>query len=92
VLGAPPAAGIRRLAICSGGAAADITEAAALGCDALLTGEPREDSHALGRELGVALIAAGHYATETFGIRALGEHLARSHDVQSVFITDDNPV
>ncbi|MCW2926299.1 MAG: Nif3-like dinuclear metal center hexameric protein, partial [Thermoleophilia bacterium] len=67
---------VRRVAVSSGGSAADIVDAAALGCDAFLTGEPREDTHALGRELGIAFLAGGHHATETFGIRALGEHLA----------------
>ena len=83
---------VRRVAVCSGGAAGEIAEAAALGCDAFLTGEPREDTHALGRELGIAFLAGGHHATEVFGIRALGEHLAFRFDVRHEFLDADNPV
>ena len=52
------------------------------GADALLTGEPAERSMASAREAGVHLIAAGHYATETFGVRRLGEHLAERFGLQ----------
>lgn len=91
VLGAP-AARIARVGVCSGGAASSIVEAAALGCDAFLTGEPREDTHALATELGIAFYAAGHHATEVFGIRALGEHLAAEFDLRHEFLDADNPV
>lgn len=83
---------VRRVAICSGGSAANVVEAAALGCDAFITGEPREDTHALATELGIAFLAGGHYATETFGIRALGEHLAAEFGVRHEFLAADNPV
>ena len=43
-------------------------------------------------ELGVHVIAAGHYATETFGIRALGEHLAARFGLEHVFVDVPNPV
>lgn len=91
VLGASPDV-VSRVAICSGGAAGDVVEAAALGCDAFLTGEPREETHALSRELGIAFLAGGHHATEVFGIRALGEHLAERFDVAHHFLDADNPV
>lgn len=83
---------VRRIAISSGGSAGNIADAAALGCDAFLTGEPREDTHALGLELGIAFLAGGHYATEVFGIRALGEHLAERFDLRHEFLDADNPV
>ena len=83
---------VRRVAVCSGGSAASIVDAAALGCDVFLTGEPREDTHALGRELGIAFLAGGHHATEVFGIRALGEHLAAHFDLRHEFLDADNPV
>ena len=83
---------VRRLAVCSGGSASSIEEAAAIGCDALLTGEPREDSAALGRELGVALIAAGHHATERYGVQALGDYLARRFALEHLFIDCPNPI
>ena len=90
-LGAAPSR-IRRVAVSSGGSAANIADAAALGCDAFITGEPREDTHALGRELDIAFYAGGHHATEVFGIRALGELLAKQFDLRHTFIDADNPV
>jgi dinuclear metal center YbgI/SA1388 family protein len=90
-LGATPAK-IHKVAVCSGGAASDIVGAAALGCDAFVTGEPREDTHALANELGIAFYAGGHHATEVFGIRALGEHLAREFGLHHEFLDADNPV
>lgn len=91
VLGARPRS-VRRVAICSGGGASYVNEAAALGCDVLITGEPREDTHALSHELGITCIAGGHHATEVFGIRALGETLARRFDLAHRFLDADNPV
>jgi dinuclear metal center YbgI/SA1388 family protein len=92
LLGAAIERPVRRVAICSGGSATSVVEAAALGCDAFITGEPREDTHALARELDIAFLAAGHYATETFGIRALGEHLAAEFGVRHEFLDAHNPV
>src|SRR5919107_6068089 len=66
---------VRRIGIVSGSAADALYEAAELGLDAFLTGEPKENVMADARELGVHFIAAGHYATETFGVRRLGESL-----------------
>ena len=67
---------VRTIAIVSGAAAGLLDEAVAAGLDAFLTGEPKEQVMGTAREAGVHFIAAGHYATETFGIRRLGE-LAR---------------
>jgi dinuclear metal center YbgI/SA1388 family protein len=86
------AARIRRLAIVSGAGADYLVDAAAAGADALLTGEPEERSTALARELGIHLIAAGHHATETFGVRRLGEHLAQRFGLRHVFLDVPNPV
>ncbi len=83
---------VRRVAISSGGSASYIAEAAARGCDVFITGEPREDTNALGRELGIAFLAGGHHATEVFGIRALGELLARRFGLRHEFLDADNPV
>ncbi|MEO6866476.1 MAG: Nif3-like dinuclear metal center hexameric protein [Gaiellales bacterium] len=91
VLGAHPDR-VRRVAVCSGGSAGSITEAAALDCDVFITGEPREDTNAYGRELGIGFLAGGHHATEVFGIRALGEHLAAKFGVRHEFLDADNPV
>jgi dinuclear metal center YbgI/SA1388 family protein len=83
---------VRRLAIVSGGGADYLADAAAAGADALLTGEVAERDMAQAREHGVHLIAAGHYATETFGVKALGNHLAERFGVRHVFIDVPNPV
>jgi dinuclear metal center YbgI/SA1388 family protein len=83
---------VRRLAIVSGAGADYSADAAAAGADALLTGEPAERSMGQARELGLHLIAAGHYATETFGIRRLGEYLAERFELRHVFLDVPNPV
>jgi putative NIF3 family GTP cyclohydrolase 1 type 2 len=83
---------IRTLAIVSGAGTDYLSEASRAGADALLTGEPAERAMAQARELGVHLIAAGHYATETHGVRALGEHLAQRYDLRHVFLDVPNPV
>jgi putative NIF3 family GTP cyclohydrolase 1 type 2 len=78
--------------IVSGGAAKDIRQAALAGLDAFITGEPREDSAYLARELGVHLIAAGHNATETVGVQALGAAAAERFGITTVFLPVVNPV
>jgi dinuclear metal center YbgI/SA1388 family protein len=83
---------VGRLAIVSGAGADYLEDAAAAGAQALLTGEVAERNMALARELGLHLIAAGHYATETFGIRRLGEHLAERFGLEHVFLDVPNPV
>ena len=86
----PPA--VRRLAIVSGGAASRLDQAIAEGYDAFLTGEPKENVMADAREAGIHFIAAGHYATETFGVRRLGDWLADRFDIAHVWIDIPNPV
>jgi dinuclear metal center YbgI/SA1388 family protein len=83
---------VRRLAIVSGAGADFLADAAAVAADALLTGEAAERTMAQAHEFGLHLIAAGHYATETFGIRRLGEHLAERFALQHVFLDVPNPV
>jgi dinuclear metal center YbgI/SA1388 family protein len=83
---------IRRIGIVSGSAADVLDEAVALGLDAFLTGEPREHVMADAREAGIHFIAAGHYATETFGVRRLGDWLAARFDIQHSFVDIPNPV
>jgi dinuclear metal center YbgI/SA1388 family protein len=83
---------VRRIAIVTGAAADHFEEAIAAGADAFLTGEPAERVMAQAREAGVHFIAAGHYATETFGVRALGELLAERFGVRHVFLDIPNPV
>ena len=88
--GGPPE--IRRIAIVSGSAAELLDAAVQDGFDAFLTGEPREHVMAETREAGIHFIAAGHYATETLGIRALGEWLAERFGIEHEFVDIPNPV
>jgi dinuclear metal center YbgI/SA1388 family protein len=83
---------VRSIGIVSGAGAGSLPEAVERGLDALLTGEPREHVMADAREAGVHFIAAGHYATETFGVRALGERLAREFGIEHSFVDVPNPV
>lgn len=83
---------VRRLAIVSGGAAGRLDQAVAEGFDAFLTGEPRERVMADAREAGIHFIAAGHYATETFGVRRLGDWLAARFGIEHAWIDIPNPV
>jgi len=80
------------IGIVSGGAARTVSEAIGLGLDAFLTGEPTESVMTEALEGGIHFLAAGHYATETHGIRALGDHVADRFDVRHVFIDVPNPV
>ncbi|MBU3736691.1 MAG: Nif3-like dinuclear metal center hexameric protein [Methylobacterium sp.] len=83
---------VRRIAWCSGAAQDYLQQAVDLGVDAFLTGEISEHSVHLARESGVAFIAAGHHATERYGVRALGDHLAEQFGLTHQFIDLDNPV
>ena len=83
---------IRRIAVVSGAAAQDVLPAADAGADCFLTGEPREPVMAEAREAGIHFVAAGHYATEVFGVRAVGDLLAERFGVEHVFIDVPNPI
>jgi dinuclear metal center YbgI/SA1388 family protein len=83
---------VRSVGIVSGSASSALAEAVALGLDAFITGEPAEHVMADAREGGIHFIAAGHYATETFGIRRLGELVAERWNVEHLFIDVPNPV
>jgi dinuclear metal center YbgI/SA1388 family protein len=83
---------VRSIGIASGAGASFVHDAVALGLDALLTGEPAEHVMADAREGGVHFIAAGHYATETFGVRRLGELVGERFDVDHEFIAVENPI
>ncbi|MDT8372044.1 MAG: Nif3-like dinuclear metal center hexameric protein [Gammaproteobacteria bacterium] len=77
---------------CTGAAQGYIEHAAELGLDAFLSGEISEQTVHLARELGINYFAAGHHATERYGVLALGEHLAQRFDLNHQFIDIDNPV
>ncbi len=80
------------IAVVTGAGADYLADAAAAGAQALITGEASERTMALAREHGVHLIAAGHYATETFGVRSLGDLLAERFGLRHTFLDIPNPV
>lgn len=83
---------IHTLAWCSGAAQSYIDAAADLGVDAYLSGEVSEQTVHVAREREVHFFAAGHHATERYGVRALGTHLAEHFALEHHFIDIDNPV
>ena len=83
---------INTLAWCSGAAQGYIEQAAAMGVDAYLTGEVSEQTVHIARECGIQFYAAGHHATERYGVKALAEHLAAHFELNHTFIDIDNPV
>jgi dinuclear metal center YbgI/SA1388 family protein len=83
---------VHSVAIVSGGAQGDLPDAIAAGMDAFLTGETAEHVMADARENGVHFIAGGHYATERFGIRRLGELVAERFGVDHQFVEIPNPI
>ena len=80
---------VRRVGVVTGGAGSEVAKAAAEGVDTFITGEGPHWSYTLAEELGVNLLYGGHYATETFGVRALAEHLSLRFDLPWEFI--DHP-
>lgn len=83
---------IETIAWCTGGAQGYLQSAIDAGVDAYLTGEINEPAVHLARETGTHFYSAGHHATERYGAKALGEHLADHFDVSVEFIDIDNPV
>ncbi len=83
---------VRTVGIVSGAGAGHLGEAITAGLDAFLTGEPAERVMSEARESAIHFLAAGHYATETFGVRALGERLADRFGVTHVFVDVPNPI
>lgn len=83
---------VGRVAWCSGGAQGYFELALAQGVDAYLTGEISEQHYHLAQESGVAFIAAGHHATERYGIQALGGHLAANFGLAHRHFDQENPV
>ena len=82
---------IRKVGICTGGGQGYIDLAAAQGCDAFITGEVSEQTIHSAREQGIHFFAAGHHATERYGIKALGEWLATEYGLDVEFKDIDNP-
>jgi dinuclear metal center YbgI/SA1388 family protein len=83
---------IRSIGVLSGAGGRAFHNAIAEGLDLFITGEADEWTMNLAREAGRHFIAAGHYATERLGIRALGDHLQRQFEVDVEFVDIPNPV
>lgn len=77
---------VERVAVVTGGGASFVQAAAELGLDALVTGEGPHHTHFDAMELGVHVLFGGHYATETFGVRALADHVAERFRLEAFFI------
>ncbi|MDB6076539.1 MAG: Nif3-like dinuclear metal center hexameric protein [Akkermansiaceae bacterium] len=77
---------VRKLGIVTGGAGSEVAAAAAAGIDTFLTGEGPHWSYPLAEELGINVIYAGHYATETFGVKALAGRLEVDFGLAGCFI------
>ncbi len=82
---------IRRVAWCTGGAQGYIDQAVTAGVDAYLTGEISEPTAHIARENELSFFAAGHHATERYGVQALGEYLAKRFAIEHLFIDCPNP-
>lgn len=78
-----------RIGVVTGGAGAELRQAAAEGVDTFITGEGPHWSYALAEDAGINVFYAGHYATETFGVKALAAHLAGKFGLPWVFL--DHP-
>ncbi|RMD79545.1 MAG: Nif3-like dinuclear metal center hexameric protein [Lentisphaerae bacterium] len=77
---------IRRIAVVSGGAAGEVVQAAEAGADCYITGEPLHHVQHLARELGIHVIFAGHYETETWGVRALMQPVSEKFHIDTEFL------
>lgn len=82
---------VQKVAWCTGGGQSFIAQAAEAGCDVFISGEVSEQTIHVAREMNIAFIAAGHHATERYGVKAVGEHLAAEFGLQVTFIDIDNP-
>ncbi len=83
---------VSRIGFVSGAAHSSLLEAIELNLDAFLTGEPGESMMHAAEEAAIHAIAAGHYATETLGVRALGDWCATEFGIEHEFIALPNPV
>jgi dinuclear metal center YbgI/SA1388 family protein len=78
-----------RIGVVTGGAGGDLKQAAAEGVDTFVTGEGPHWTYALAEELGINVLYGGHYATETFGVKALAAELSRKFRLPWTFL--DHP-
>lgn len=83
---------VTTIGMLSGGGAGYFETARARGVDLYITGEPAENSQAMSEEIGGMFVAAGHHATERFGVELLGKHLVQTFGIELMVIDIDNPV
>jgi putative NIF3 family GTP cyclohydrolase 1 type 2 len=83
---------VRRVAWCTGGGQAYIEQAVNAGAELFITGEVSEQTVHVAREEGIQFVAAGHHATERYGVQALAAELVSRFDLEHQFIDIDNPV
>ncbi|MDZ7784427.1 MAG: Nif3-like dinuclear metal center hexameric protein [Halioglobus sp.] len=87
-----PQGTVQRIAWCTGAAQGYIDKAVAAGADLYVTGEASEQTVHVAREEGIHFVAAGHHATERYGVQALGRHLAQRYGLEHRFFDIHNPV
>lgn len=83
---------VRRIGIVTGNGGSTVNEATGRGLDCLVTGEWTYTNYQNARDHELNVICAGHYATETFGVRALGEHLSSRFGLRHTFVPDPAPM
>jgi dinuclear metal center YbgI/SA1388 family protein len=83
---------VQKIAWCSGGAQGYIGQAVEWGADVYISGEVSEQTTHIAQESGIKYLAAGHHATETWGVQALAEHLSQAFDLHCEFVDCPNPV
>jgi len=83
---------IKTVGWCTGGAQHFIEDAAQMGLDAFISGEVSEQTFHLAKELDIHYFAAGHHATESYGVQALAQHLAKTFPLDIEFVDIVNPV
>lgn len=77
---------VRSVGVLTGGGASFVREAAKAGLDAFVTGEGAHHTYFDAAEFGIHVLLAGHYATETFGVQAVGAHLTERFGLQTHFV------
>jgi dinuclear metal center YbgI/SA1388 family protein len=87
-----PSRKIKTVAWCTGTAQGYIDIAAKLGADVYISGEISEQTTHAAEELGIAYICAGHHATESYGVQALGKNLAKAFELRHIHVDVPNPV
>jgi len=81
-------AAISTVGVVTGSGLLALEESARLGLDLFITGEPKQSAYHDAKELGINVLFAGHYATETFGVRAVGERLKEVFGIETLFIDE----